>query len=195
MVLIGRAAHVICANLAHVFHVRLVAPLESRVQHIADYFKLSEKEAAEYVEKTDRVRKQYVRRLLRRGCCGSSSVSSCHQFGHASRMPTRLFRRASRRCGDGADAGIRASRWKVLSIGRPLRTRLLRKQTYLRRGLKRPRRKNFGVGNPPTKNDGNRCEISLSAEASAMSSEYGRSSSLEYEKMVLTNRGEFVINV
>jgi Carbohydrate phosphorylase/Cytidylate kinase-like family len=61
VVLIGRGAHVICANLAHVFHV-LVAPLESRVEHIADYFKLIEKEAAEYVEKTDRVRKQYVRR-------------------------------------------------------------------------------------------------------------------------------------
>ena len=35
VVLIGRAAHVICANLSHAFHVRLVAPLESRIQHIA----------------------------------------------------------------------------------------------------------------------------------------------------------------
>ena len=62
VVLIGRGAQVICANLSNVFHVRLVAPLESRVQHVADYFKLSEKEAAEYIKRTDRVRKQYVRR-------------------------------------------------------------------------------------------------------------------------------------
>jgi cytidylate kinase len=64
VVLIGRGAHVICANLSHAFHVRFVAQLESRVHHIADYFKLSEKEAAEYVERTDRVRKQYVRRYF-----------------------------------------------------------------------------------------------------------------------------------
>ena len=46
---------------SHAFHVRLIATLESRVHHIADYFKPSEKEAAEYLE-TDRSRKQYVRR-------------------------------------------------------------------------------------------------------------------------------------
>ena len=51
VVLIGRGAHIICANLSNALHVRLVAPLESRVQHIADYFKLSEKDAAQYVEK------------------------------------------------------------------------------------------------------------------------------------------------
>jgi cytidylate kinase len=64
VVLIGRGAHVICANLSHAFHVRLVAPLESRVQHIADYFKLSKKDATRYVEKSDRARKQYVRRYF-----------------------------------------------------------------------------------------------------------------------------------
>ena len=63
-VLIGRGAHIICAKLPHAFHARLVAPLESRVQHIADYFKLSKKDAAQYVEKADRARKQYVRRYF-----------------------------------------------------------------------------------------------------------------------------------
>jgi cytidylate kinase len=64
VVLIGRGAHVICANVSNAFHVRLVAPLESRIQHIADYFKLSEKEAAEYLKRTDRDRKQYVHRYF-----------------------------------------------------------------------------------------------------------------------------------
>jgi cytidylate kinase len=64
VVVIGRGAHIICAKLPHAFHVRLVAPLESRVQHIADYLKLSKREAARYVEKSDRARKQYVRRYF-----------------------------------------------------------------------------------------------------------------------------------
>lgn len=74
VVLIGRGAHVICANLSHALHVRLIAPLEARVQHIADYFKLSEKEAAEYVERTDRVRKQYIRRYF------GEDVADPHQY-------------------------------------------------------------------------------------------------------------------
>ena len=74
VVLIGRAAHVICANLEHVFHVRLVAPLESRVEHIADYFRLSKKAAAEYVDKSDRARKQYVRRYF------GVDVTDPHQY-------------------------------------------------------------------------------------------------------------------
>ena len=45
--------------------------------------------------------------------------------------------------------------------------------------LKRPRRKNLAVANfDRQKMTKNRCEISLSAEASALSSEYGRSGSL-----------------
>lgn len=34
------------------------------MQHIADYFKLSKKDAAQYVEKADRARRQYVRRYF-----------------------------------------------------------------------------------------------------------------------------------
>lgn len=64
VILIGRGAHVICANVSNAFHVRLVAPLEIRIQHIADYFKLSKKEAVEYVRRTDRDRKRYVRRYF-----------------------------------------------------------------------------------------------------------------------------------
>ena len=41
-----------------------MAPLDSRIHHIADYFGLSEKEAAEYVETNERDRKQFVRRYF-----------------------------------------------------------------------------------------------------------------------------------
>jgi cytidylate kinase len=64
VILIGRGAHIICANLSHALHIRLVAPLDSRIYHIADYFGLSEKEATEYVETNDRDRKRFVRRYF-----------------------------------------------------------------------------------------------------------------------------------
>jgi cytidylate kinase len=64
VVLIGRGSHIICASLSHAFHVRLVAPLDARVRHIADYFKLTEREARQYVEKMDRARKRYIRRYF-----------------------------------------------------------------------------------------------------------------------------------
>ena len=64
VVLIGRGAHIICAKLSNAFHVRLVAPLDARIRHIADYFGLGEKQAAEYVQNYDRDRIQYVRRYF-----------------------------------------------------------------------------------------------------------------------------------
>ena len=102
VVLIGRAAHVICANLSHAFHVRLVAPLESRIQHIADYFKLGEKEAGEYIAKADRVRKQYVRRYF------GVDVEDPHQYHLVINSGKLGFKEAakiivdaaSRRCAD-----------------------------------------------------------------------------------------------
>lgn len=64
VVLIGRGSHIICAKLSHAFHVRLVAPLDARVRHIAEYFRFTEREAGQYVEKMDRARKRYVRRYF-----------------------------------------------------------------------------------------------------------------------------------
>ena len=43
VVLIGRGSHIICANLSHAFHVRLVAPLESRVRHIVGVLQAKQK--------------------------------------------------------------------------------------------------------------------------------------------------------
>ena len=64
VVLIGRGHTSSAPNHSHALHIRLVAALDSRIQHIADYFGLSEKKVADYVQKQDRDRKQYVRRYL-----------------------------------------------------------------------------------------------------------------------------------
>ena len=61
-ILVGRGASVITARLPNVFHVRLVTPLATRVRHAAEYYHLSEPEAAKLVREQDQARRRYLRR-------------------------------------------------------------------------------------------------------------------------------------
>jgi cytidylate kinase len=63
-ILVGRGANVIAARLPNVFHVRLVAPIAIRIRHTADYYHLSEPEAAKFVREQDNARRRYVRRYF-----------------------------------------------------------------------------------------------------------------------------------
>ena len=63
-ILVGRGASVITARLLNVFHVRLVAPLATRIQHAAEYYRLSEAEAAKLVLERDQARRRYLRRYF-----------------------------------------------------------------------------------------------------------------------------------
>lgn len=60
VILVGRGSHLITAGLRHVLHVRLVAPRDFRIRHIQDYFKLSKKEATEFVLQGDRAKSRYL---------------------------------------------------------------------------------------------------------------------------------------
>jgi cytidylate kinase len=61
-ILVGRGANIITASLPNVFHVRLVAPLATRIRHTAEFYHLSETEAAKFVREQDQARRRYVRR-------------------------------------------------------------------------------------------------------------------------------------
>lgn len=61
VILIGRGSHVITARMPRVFHVRLVAPVEQRIQHVVDFHQLSPKEAERFVRSTDRGRARYLK--------------------------------------------------------------------------------------------------------------------------------------
>lgn len=61
VIIVGRAANLITARLKNTFHVRLVAPLEKRIQHIEVVYSLNRKDAVEYIKKEDLARKHYVR--------------------------------------------------------------------------------------------------------------------------------------
>jgi len=59
-ILIGRGSTVITRHLKHVFHVRLVAPVEQRVHHCEEYYQLTHREALAFVSHTDSARRRFV---------------------------------------------------------------------------------------------------------------------------------------
>jgi cytidylate kinase len=61
VVIVGRGAHIITAKLKNTFHVRLIASLEKRVEHIKDLMEMNEKEALAYIKKEDENRKKYLK--------------------------------------------------------------------------------------------------------------------------------------
>lgn len=64
VVVVGRAAHVITRRLKQAFHVRLVAPLEMRVRHVAEVHGIDTRAARRWVEETDRARRRYAYRFF-----------------------------------------------------------------------------------------------------------------------------------
>jgi cytidylate kinase len=63
-IVVGRGGNIITARLPNVFHVRLVAPLVTRIRHCAEYYHLSEAEAAKSVREQDQARRRYLRRYF-----------------------------------------------------------------------------------------------------------------------------------
>ena len=61
VVLIGRGATVITREMSHVFNVRLIAPLETRVQHIMVRNQLDESAALKWVQQSDGGRARYLK--------------------------------------------------------------------------------------------------------------------------------------
>ena len=62
VILIGRGAHVITARLPHVLHVRLVAPLERRLEQCRRSYGMSEREARAFCVREDTGRERYLRK-------------------------------------------------------------------------------------------------------------------------------------
>ncbi|GIK61756.1 MAG: cytidylate kinase-like family protein [Ignavibacteriota bacterium] len=61
VVIVGRGAPFITAKLKNAFHVRLIASLEKRVEHIKTLMNLNEKEALAHIKKEDEDRKKYLK--------------------------------------------------------------------------------------------------------------------------------------
>ena len=64
VILIGRGANIITARLPDVFHVRLVAPLEKRVEHAHKFYDMSISAARDFCRRTDLGRKRYLKKYF-----------------------------------------------------------------------------------------------------------------------------------
>lgn len=63
-ILVGRGSTFITARVQPALHVRLVAPVEVRVAHLAEYHHLTHDEAVTYAKKADLGRRRYVKRYF-----------------------------------------------------------------------------------------------------------------------------------
>ncbi|MEI6674750.1 MAG: cytidylate kinase-like family protein [Verrucomicrobiota bacterium] len=60
VILIGRGANIVTREMKNVFHVRLIAPLENRVEQVMAHEHLDHKAAQEFIHKSDRGRQRYL---------------------------------------------------------------------------------------------------------------------------------------
>jgi len=67
VILVGRGANIITRRLNNVFHVRLVAPLEHRIEQVMARSQLDDKAAREFIRKQDRGRKRYLKNYFHAG--------------------------------------------------------------------------------------------------------------------------------
>jgi cytidylate kinase len=64
-IMVGRAVHIIAKEVNKALHIRLVAPLQYRIESIMKNNHLNEEEAAEYIDRVDKERKAYRKALLK----------------------------------------------------------------------------------------------------------------------------------
>jgi cytidylate kinase len=65
VILVGRAANVITRPLKNVFHVRLIAPLDKRVEQVMAHSPFDRPAAMEFIHKEDLGRKRYLKEYFR----------------------------------------------------------------------------------------------------------------------------------
>ena len=61
VVIVGRGANIITSKLSNAFHVRLIASIEKRIEHMQSLMGFTEKEALDYIKTEDENRKKYLK--------------------------------------------------------------------------------------------------------------------------------------
>lgn len=64
-IIVGRGGNIVTAGLPNVIHLRLVAPLETRVHEMQKQLEVSKAAALDHVLKTDRARARYLKRYFK----------------------------------------------------------------------------------------------------------------------------------
>ena len=61
VVIVGRGGNIITSKLKNAFHVRLIAPLESRIKYIMGVHKMNRQDAEDFIKKEDVARRKYLK--------------------------------------------------------------------------------------------------------------------------------------
>jgi hypothetical protein len=65
VILIGRGGNIITAKLPNVLHVRLVSPLEKRIEHARGFYGLTRRAAREFCLREDTGRRRYLKKYFK----------------------------------------------------------------------------------------------------------------------------------
>jgi len=66
VVLIGRGANIITKDIRGGIHIRLVASKEYKLKYVRDFFKISRMKALKFIEKEEKIRKDYIKKTFRK---------------------------------------------------------------------------------------------------------------------------------
>jgi cytidylate kinase len=66
VILVGRGANFVTSRLDHVFHVRMIGTLETRIERLRQFEKVSEKTARKLIEEGDENRRRYLRKYFKK---------------------------------------------------------------------------------------------------------------------------------
>jgi hypothetical protein len=64
VIIIGRGANIITHNMSNTFHIRLIAPVNERINNFAEVYNLNFKEAKTIVEQHDSCRMKYIQTVF-----------------------------------------------------------------------------------------------------------------------------------
>ena len=64
VILIGRGGNILAAKMPHVLHVRLVAPLEKRIEHCVEAYHMTHAQAGKFCPDEDHARKRYFKKYF-----------------------------------------------------------------------------------------------------------------------------------
>jgi cytidylate kinase len=65
-IIVGRGANFITYKLDNSIHIRLVAPLDKRIEHIREHYNFSKQEAMDFINKEDKNRAEFVKKYFKK---------------------------------------------------------------------------------------------------------------------------------
>lgn len=60
-IIVGRGSNIITAKMKNTFHLRFVAPMEIRIQHVMEFTNMSRSEAVDFIKREEAQRRRYLK--------------------------------------------------------------------------------------------------------------------------------------